>query len=70
MFYNHQLKLCIEVDGEYHNSKEQREHDSKRDEFLRFNGITTIRFTNHEIENQIEVVMNKLKTVITKLTTK
>jgi very-short-patch-repair endonuclease len=38
-FYNHKLKLCIEVDGEYHLQEEQKEKDADREEFLKFNEL-------------------------------
>ena len=63
-FYNHSLKLCIEVDGEYHQTKEQIEYDQKREEFLKFNGISTVRFTNFEVDNELEEVILKLKNFI------
>ena len=66
-FYSHQLKLCIEIDGEYHDSKEQQQKDKERDDFLEFNGITVIRFKNEEIQNNIEKVINGIKSQIIKL---
>jgi len=65
-FYNHTLKLCVEVDGEYHQTKEQIEYDQKREEFLKFNGISTIRFTNFEVDNELKEVILKLKKFIEK----
>ena len=66
-FYNHELKLCIELDGEYHNYKEQILKDKERDDLLQFNGITVIRFRNEEVLNDIEVVINKIRSHIIKL---
>lgn len=68
-FYNHELKLCIEVDGKYHESVEQKQYDKERDEFLNFNGIEVIRFKNTEIENDIEKVINKIKNVVERKST-
>lgn len=53
-FYCHQLKLVIEIDGLYHQTKVQQEADNNRSEIINFNGIQVIRFTNNEIEHQIE----------------
>jgi very-short-patch-repair endonuclease len=53
-FYCHKLRLSIEVDGAYHLSKEQREIDKQRTKFLKSVGITELRFTNQEIENQFD----------------
>lgn len=66
-FYNHQLGLCIEVDGNYHNSKRQINKDLEREEFLNFNHINVIRFTNEEILSDINNVLNKLKIEILNL---
>lgn len=68
-FYNHELKLCIEVDGKYHDSDEQKEYDSERSEFLDFNGVEVIRFKNIETENDIEKVINKIKNVVERKST-
>jgi len=65
-FYNHKLKLCIEVDGEYHEYQEQKEHDMERDEFLKFNGITVIRFKNQEVENNLKSVIGDINKFIYK----
>jgi 5-methyltetrahydrofolate--homocysteine methyltransferase len=59
-FYNHQLKLCIEVDGAYHEVKEQKIHDQQRDDFLKYNNIHTIRFSNHEVETNIDGVIDHI----------
>jgi hypothetical protein len=42
--------LCLECDGkEYHSSKEDKEKDLVRDEFLKKKGIKTLRYTGTEI---------------------
>jgi len=64
-FYCHKLRLSIEVDGGYHLTKEQREIDNQRTEFLKSVGITEIRFTNQEILNQfgksIKMINSRLR---------
>jgi len=41
---------AIEIDGyEYHKTKEQREHDYKRERYLMKNGYTVVRFTASEV---------------------
>jgi len=58
-------RLVVEVDGEYHNSPEQIELDEARtlelEQKFRFK---VIRFTNDEVNNNIEAVLSK---IITKL---
>lgn len=60
-FFNTQKGLAIEVDGGYHNQKEQREYDSMRQKLIEKYGITFLRFTNDEVESDIESVLNKIK---------
>ncbi|HKJ41971.1 MAG TPA: endonuclease domain-containing protein, partial [Sunxiuqinia sp.] len=58
-FYCHPLKLVIEVDGGIHNSKDQIEDDIGREAELNEWGIKVIRFSNEEIENDINMVKNQ-----------
>ena len=66
-FYNHELKLCIEVDGGYHQSVDQKARDEERDKFIDFNGVTILRFTNDEVNNEIENVLEKIRTYVEKV---
>lgn len=63
-FYCHQLKLVIEIDGGYHNTKEQVEYDNNRTAELERFGITVIRFTNEEIQSDINSVTCKIEEYI------
>ena len=65
-FYCHELGLIIEVDGAYHETKEQEEEDEKRTELLKFQGLTVIRFTNDEVLADIDSVLTKIKNAIKK----
>ena len=60
-FYCHKLKLIIEVDGNYHNLKEQILYDKERTRFLNFNGLRIIRFKNIDVEHNIGKVLNDIK---------
>ncbi|MBK5193494.1 MAG: endonuclease domain-containing protein [Flavobacteriaceae bacterium] len=60
-FYCHKLKLIIEIDGGYHNSKEQKLLDAERSEILKFQELEIIRFTNDEVLGNIEFVMRKIE---------
>jgi very-short-patch-repair endonuclease len=59
-FYCHKLKLVIEIDGEYHNSLEQTEHDLNRTAELNYLKIKVIRFSNEQVFNSIEDVVNEI----------
>lgn len=56
-FYCHSAKLIIEVDGGIHSIEEQKEYDVQRSEKLNRLGVAVIRFTNKEIEEQLETVI-------------
>jgi very-short-patch-repair endonuclease len=60
-FYCHPLKLVIEVDGGIHKSRDQREYDINREAELNYWGIKVIRFTNDEIERNINFVKTEIE---------
>lgn len=57
-------KLIIEIDGGYHNEKEQQEYDEIRAKWLAASNYQMLRFTNEEVLNDIvrvvEDIGNKL----------
>ena len=53
-------RLIIEIDGKYHNNKEQQEADTLRIQILEELGFKVIRFSNEEIIANIEDVVNKI----------
>lgn len=59
-FYCHSLKLIIEVDGEYHNAIEQRKLDEERTKHIEAFQIKVIRFTNNEVLNRIDEVLDEI----------
>ena len=60
-FYCHSLKLVIEIDGGIHLPKAQKEYDIGREAEMERFGIQVIRFTNEEIEHDIEKVRIKIE---------
>jgi tryptophan synthase alpha chain len=56
-FYNHKMKLAIEVDGEVHNDPEVAMYDKIRARNLQDNGLTVLRFSNNEVENNLKAVL-------------
>ncbi len=58
-FYNHKNKLVIELEGTIH--KYRLRQDRERTEILNFLGIKVLRFLNIEIEQNLELVLNKIR---------
>lgn len=55
-FYCAELRLAIELDGGQHNSVEGKARDAAREAFLQARGIHTLRFTNHEMLKETDVL--------------
>ncbi|MBD0288523.1 MAG: endonuclease domain-containing protein [Flavisolibacter sp.] len=62
--YCHEAKLIIEIDGDIHLIKENKEYDIGRKVCLNEFGIEIIRFTNDEVMNNVEEVIQKIKSKI------
>jgi len=58
-FYCYQEKLVIEIDGKYYHYR--LEDDSERSEILNFLGLKVIRFSNEEINNDLNNALVKMK---------
>lgn len=56
--------LLIEVDGGYHTDEKQQVFDKAREEYLKEYGLQMLRFSDTEVENNIETV---IQTIATKL---
>jgi very-short-patch-repair endonuclease len=57
-FYNHANRIVIEIDGSIHDST--KEYDANRDDYLHAGGYKVLRFTNSEIESDIETVVQRI----------
>ena len=66
-FYAKKLKLAIEVDGEYHLTKDMQDKDLNRDNYLNSIDIYILRFNNHDIEFDLENVVGIINTTISNL---
>ena len=53
--------LVIEVDGGYHSEYEQMQRDECRTEHLEDMGLKVIRFSNEEVLNNIESVLDNIR---------
>ncbi|MCR4958948.1 MAG: endonuclease domain-containing protein [Prevotella sp.] len=56
-----QLKLVIEVDGEYHHTPEQQAKDQWRTDYLESKGYRVIRFSNEEVNTDPKEVIRQIK---------
>ncbi len=60
-------KLVIEVDGEIHLSKDQKENDANKSVELNFYGFEILRFSNSQVLNDIDnvvlIITNKLNSL-------
>ena len=57
-FYCHQHKLVIEVDGSIHQLPEIIKNDLEKQSFLENEGLRVLRFTNKEVFEQLDKVLN------------
>ena len=63
-FYCHEVKLVIEIDGGIHLRTENKEYDISRDIILKEFQIEILRFTNDEVINEPDLVVEKIKRTI------
>jgi very-short-patch-repair endonuclease len=62
-FYCHQAALVIEVDGGVHQKLE--DNDRQREQNLGVRGLHVIRFTNREVMQNLDVVLDSILQVCT-----
>jgi len=60
-FYCHKRKLIIELDGSIHNIPDIAANDIIRQGHLEGDGFKVLRFSNNQIFNQLEQVLNTIK---------
>ena len=63
-FYCHEVKLIIEIDGGIHLRPENKEYDISRDTILKEFQIEILRFTNDEVINEPDLVIEKITRTI------
>ena len=59
-FYIPQLKLVIEVDGDFHFSPDGLAYDQERSRILEGYGLFIIRFTNQEVLHNLDEVWERI----------
>ena len=57
-FYCHQAALVIEVDGSVH--QDQKEYDRQREHDLQLLGLSIIRFSNTDVNQNLEGVLEEI----------
>lgn len=66
-FYCPELKLAIEIDGESHYTSEGKLYDKKRGKYLSKQGISIQRFTNTQVKQNLDGVLNEIINSIRKI---
>ena len=59
-FYCHEIGLVIELDGGQHGTDEAIEYDAERTKFLEALGLTVVRYWNHDVLGNTDVVLEDL----------
>jgi very-short-patch-repair endonuclease len=59
-FFCHQHQLVIEIDGHHHAEPAQQRYDQARTEWLEQRGMRVIRFTNRDVDTNIEGVLAEI----------
>lgn len=65
-FFCYEAKLIIELDGEVHNHISQSERDKERTRILKEFGLKEIRFSNKEVFEKLEKVIQRIQTELSK----
>lgn len=58
--YSKKRKIVVEIDGEYHKTKEQKEKDAARTKTLKGGQYYVIRFTNEEVKDEKTIIQKFL----------
>jgi very-short-patch-repair endonuclease len=59
-FYCHEAHLVIECDGPVHQGNERWHHDQNRDAYMIGQGLRVLRFSNGQILNDTEKVLDEI----------
>ena len=66
-FYCPRAKLAVELDGSQHYEKRGQQQDDERTYYLNSNGITVLRFSNLDINTNLEGVCTVIDTEVKRL---
>lgn len=67
-FYCPQKKLVVEIDGDTHYIGNATNYDETRDNYLKSLGLKVLRFTNLDIQQNIQGVLEMIAREVGKLT--
>jgi very-short-patch-repair endonuclease len=63
-FYAPEISLAVELDGDIHDLPVRREADQRRQRRLESIGITVLRITNLEAAQDMDAVLNRIRTAM------
>jgi very-short-patch-repair endonuclease len=63
VFYCHEARLVIEVDGEAHNRADAPQRDEQRDCWFEDKGLTVLRVPAVDILNELEAAVMSIMTI-------
>ena len=63
-FYCHQARLVIEIDGSQHYTEAGQSYDQNRTALLEQLGILVIRYTNFQVMDHFDVVVQEIARII------
>lgn len=63
-FYSYEIRLVIELDGKHHQNTDYLEYDQNRTAEMQASDITVIRFSNHEVINDMDKVLAQISKTI------
>jgi very-short-patch-repair endonuclease len=63
-FYCPMVKLAIEVDGATHWTQRERIHDAEKEEFAEKLGIIVVRFTNTDVYENLDGVLEDIHKIV------
>lgn len=66
-FYCHEISLVIELDGSQHGTDDAIEYDAERTKFLEALNLKVVRYWNHEVLQNMDVVLEDLCNICLKL---
>ena len=68
-FFAPSINLVIEADGGYHDLLEQHYQDQERDIYLNTLGVFVLRFSNQQVENEIQTTIQTINNCVLKMKT-